>query len=635
MTTRVKAFSGQEDKAGNWDDRAPFVPDKLCQQCTHIFENPGKRNINVLYIHPAGVRECRICVLLTQHYTDYLDSPSEQMKVGYFIADRCNSPGLYDLMFRLCGVYYGTAPDLRFGIQARDRADVGFEHEMVPFSQTIAQSTASEQTLAQARCWLDKCVETHLECRAVSNDSKFVPSRLIEISGVDETCLKVRLREGKNVPSFFEYATLSHRWGESMPFKLTRDNLEECFNELLMSRLSLVFQEALKFAWRMKIYYVWIDSLCIIQDSHEDWVAESSQMGPTYKGGVLNIAAAAGSENTTTGLLGEREARLIAPIAVSVSSAIFMSFDPRCAQNQFGRGDYYLIDMLTWAYGIDQSPLCGRGWIAQERALSVRTIYFGKQQLYWDCASPGSKATEVYPEGLLQGTLFYSPKYVLRYGLDVAYRRTGALRLVRDLVQISEYDNVAKCHTEKQRITERKQTLRLELDQWIELCGPASDTFEERTLGTSTEGMLTLNSVHLKDCDFNVLNAFGLTNWGDMKRALRVWGIGAPTGRPTTRVSTEVRQWMQIVEYYSRCSLTFSSDKLVAISGIAELFGKTIRCAYLSGLWERDLRHQLLWKTWPRCASPLNDGTRGPSWSWTAIDSYIHFTSRKSHLTDT
>lgn len=49
--------------------------------------------------------------------------------------------------------------------------------------------------------------------------------------------------------------------------------------DLSLSDLSLTFRDAIKICVAMRCEYMWIDSLCILQDSLEDWQAQSAIMG--------------------------------------------------------------------------------------------------------------------------------------------------------------------------------------------------------------------------------------------------------------------------------------------------------------------------------------------------------------------
>lgn len=135
---------------------------------------------------------------------------------------------------------------------------------MVHFVPKISASTDSDGSMAQATRWIKECSESHEECKAAFPKTIFVPKRLVEISGAAEDQLRICLRERKTLPSEVCYATLSHCWGSTMPFMLKRESLSTCLKSISLSDISKVFKDAITFAWRMNIRYIWIDSLCKI-----------------------------------------------------------------------------------------------------------------------------------------------------------------------------------------------------------------------------------------------------------------------------------------------------------------------------------------------------------------------------------
>lgn len=92
-------------------------------------------------------------------------------------------------------------------------------------------------------------MEEHRGCSAALPKSKFLPTRLIEIDGSDAADLCIRLRDANGLGSAVSYATLSHRWGSSMPFKLTRSNLDSFMKSMPLREISKVFQDAICFAY--------------------------------------------------------------------------------------------------------------------------------------------------------------------------------------------------------------------------------------------------------------------------------------------------------------------------------------------------------------------------------------------------
>ncbi len=74
---------------------------------------------------------------------------------------------------------------------------------------------------------------------------------------------------------------------------------------------------------------------------------------------------------------------------------------------------------------------------------------------------------------------------------------------------------------------------------------------------------------------------------------------------------------------YTRCRLTFPSDKLPALSGLASIFKRNTGYTYLAGLWEEDFINGLLWFAPMEQGQPVEGSVytyRGPSWSWVSTD---------------
>ena len=77
-----------------------------------------------------------------------------------------------------------------------------------------------------------------------------------------------------------------------------------------------------------------------------------------------------------------------------------------------------------------------------------------------------------------------------------------------------------------------------------------------------------------------------------------------------------MRTWFNIIHTYSNCQLTYSGDKLVAISGLARIFAsRTRRDEYLAGLWSTDLEKQLCWLVTADGGGCRPSEYRAPSWS--------------------
>jgi hypothetical protein len=102
-----------------------------------------------------------------------------------------------------------------------------------------------------------------------------------------------------------EYFTLSHCWGGAIDIKLRKDNLKE-MKILNVTVLPSNFQDAVSVTQRLGLRYLWIDSLCIVQDNDQEWEIESTNMGLIYANAKCVISATA-STNSTGGCFRSRD----------------------------------------------------------------------------------------------------------------------------------------------------------------------------------------------------------------------------------------------------------------------------------------------------------------------------------------
>jgi len=96
------------------------------------------------------------------------------------------------------------------------------------------------------------------------------------------------------------------------------------------------------------------------------------------------------------------------------------------------------------------------------------------------------------------------------------------------------------------------------------------------------------------------------------------------------RVPEILYQWHKIVEAYSKRELTFETDKLPALSGLAHKVHDLINSRYLAGIWLDDLSRGLLWRrnqttNFEQWRRPTE--YRAPSWAWCAIDGPVQIQS--------
>lgn len=88
-----------------------------------------------------------------------------------------------------------------------------------------------------------------------------------------------------------KYVALSHCWGPSQPFILTTASETAFRNGIPFQALPRTFQDAVTITRLLCLRYLWIDSLCILQDDKDDWERESANMADVYRNAYLTIAA--------------------------------------------------------------------------------------------------------------------------------------------------------------------------------------------------------------------------------------------------------------------------------------------------------------------------------------------------------
>lgn len=261
----------------------------------------------------------------------------------------------------------------------------------------------SEQGFNLARAWIHNCLENHAYCNRSLPlpQNRILPSRLLEIG--DGRTSAPRLCDTKDFPVETRYATLSHCWGNYVPLRLTVSTLEVFQNRLEMSALPQTFKDAMKITATLGIRYLWIDSLCIIQDSESDWTEQAAMMGDIYHNSWCNIAAAA-AHDARDGCFKERS-----PLSVH-----------RCLVEGKWRSQpkqtFVCSSFNGWKASVENTALYSRAWIVQELVLAPRVLYFGNQ-LYWECLE--LRASETYPSSLLNHTATKTSldTYSLRHAL--------------------------------------------------------------------------------------------------------------------------------------------------------------------------------------------------------------------------
>lgn len=459
------------------------------------------------------------------------------------------------------GASWQSAFDITFGLGPF--GSLKFTFEAIGSSSEHhcpAPSTDSAPNWALIQKWLQECTQNHKRCNA-RPPQPWAPLRLLDLSSFLDGFVSLAERD-KSLFSDQPYATLSHCWGDHMPVQLFGWNYGQHHKQILIRELPKTFQDAIRIATILKLRYLWIDTLCIVQDSGEDLRQQIGQMGKVYRYGIINIAAT-GAANGDEGCFWDRSPHSVRPTFFSIQWSNTPHDEVKSYQ--------VVPDANLWARRFVSEPLLQRGWVFQERILSSRMLHFGQQQLFWECRE--SVACETYPHGLPAS---------LRENTLIDIKTLDLGDEPKDSRWPAKYESAG--FSPHSNLTSRLWNA---VWQWFK--------------------PITLHQVTLS----------------------------TPVNRPSV-----YRDWDAAVELYSLGALSFESDKLAAVSGLADAIcigdKGVVEDGYLAGLWQSSLPSHLLWTTEIVTTKRNREDVTltphqikathiAPSWSWASISGKISF----------
>ncbi|KAF4986163.1 hypothetical protein FGRMN_10963 [Fusarium graminum] len=209
-------------------------------------------------------------------------------------------------------------------------------------------------------------------------------ARLVEIIS---TGFDIQLRLVKASVDCTPYVALSYRWGNlDAVWQTTTENLDLRLTDLPIDELPKTISDAIKVTNALGFKWVWIDSLCIIQDDKDDWAREAIKMASIYQNAIVTIAAGsspdakAGLHNTkSTSIFNTEDSIKIRSILSTGEESSIVLF-----ADQTTRLDS-AVNVRDMGDLVSHCPLRDRGWTMQERILSPRIIHYASDQLYWEC----------------------------------------------------------------------------------------------------------------------------------------------------------------------------------------------------------------------------------------------------------
>lgn len=216
---------------------------------------------------------------------------------------------------------------------------------------------------------LNECVAKHKRCP--DNKSVELPTRLVEVSppGAPESA-HLRTTRGETG----SYATLSYCWGGPQPFQTITKSFADYSTALPYSNLPRTLLDAFEVTRSLGLRYIWIDSLCIIQDDSEDKKRELPQMLRIYESSFITISAGSVS-SCNEGFLDPRlNSRSPRHLCVRVD-------DKQIGTLLVGKQS----ETIEFGEHISQ-PINNRAWTLQESWIAPRLLVFGGLTVVWKCA---------------------------------------------------------------------------------------------------------------------------------------------------------------------------------------------------------------------------------------------------------
>ncbi|OCL15471.1 HET-domain-containing protein, partial [Glonium stellatum] len=179
----------------------------------------------------------------------------------------------------------------------------------------------------------------------------------------------IRVGSASEGPSLYEpvpgkrgtYAALSYCWGQSRILTTTTSTLAQRKEGFSLNELPKTCRDAIIVARELSIPYLWIDSLCIVQDSQLDWETEAGRMCSVYQNALLTIAAVDSPDS---------------------NSGLFLT----CPSRRTAKLEY-----------LTQCVLTTRGWTLQEIILSPRILWFTASELAWECGAESACECDIVP----------------------------------------------------------------------------------------------------------------------------------------------------------------------------------------------------------------------------------------------
>jgi hypothetical protein len=249
--------------------------------------------------------------------------------------------------------------------------------DYMPISKRTSPRTDSAMAITIIKGWISGCIVDHCAPDSFCDTPEYpdLPTRVVNV-GLDDGIVRLVETKGKKA----KYICLSHCWGLEQIITTTKSTFEERKKYIVWEELSKTFRDAITLTRTLGFNYIWIDSLCIIQDDGSDWEIESAKMASVYSNGHLTIAATHSSNGQGGLFTHTKDFRVSGKTPDEEDFCLYFR----------ERIDHHIDAGLESAELTSTEkyyPLLSRAWVYQERMLSTRILHFGRYEMFFECKS--------------------------------------------------------------------------------------------------------------------------------------------------------------------------------------------------------------------------------------------------------
>ncbi|RFU26661.1 hypothetical protein B7463_g9680, partial [Scytalidium lignicola] len=407
--------------------------DGLCPRCKPIFSDrlhleallssEGYTHLKPREVHKGKDAGCKLCAALHQRIQDLESRKSEPLRLRASLGEESKAP-----------------------LQRNPPKYPEHTVRTFPYLAPLKAGMDSQWLLNESVRQIQECEKHHQQCPKKSVSS--LPTRVIDV-GQSVGLFPLRLHVSKHNEKA-QYAALSYCWGVEQQVITTTSSIAAFQSKIPESLLPKTIRDAIRITRGLQIQYLWVDALCIIQDSVEDKSAEINKMGRIYKNARITIAALEAA-TAFDGFIREVQPLdgALMPFILPNHRKCSIKLAPVTHLPYPGTHSDHGIHLLDT-----------RGWTLQEFLLSPRLLLFSHTEVLWQCQ-------QVQVDPVLPSSRQYHPDDITR--------------LPSSVFGLHSSDNVFNTKEERARIwisfihNYSRRQFTLNEDRWYAMAGIIND----------------------------------------------------------------------------------------------------------------------------------------------------------------